>query len=233
MKFNFKIINKNDSFIDVIHKISTIIGVIFGIWAYFHSIHPVFEKELELQKLRGEKEKLIKSIKELEYILDKTKKEKVQVIKNLQELQIEKEKLINQISVLKKNLIVKEKELKKLNRELQSASEAAILNKLYYFSNKIINAYLLHIATNNTKEFDVIKIAKEILNTHKKEFKNIYEKQAYDYFFSYVKRHENEKFSGDKIIEFAIRLPLEYKIQKIQIYKKQQISNTPPPAAVK
>ena len=76
---------------------------------------------------------------------------------------MKKKKLISQISALKKDLTAKEKGLEKLNRELQSASEAAVLNKFYYFSNKIINAYLLHIATNNTKKFDVIKIAKEIL----------------------------------------------------------------------
>ena len=67
--------------------------------------------------------------------------------------------------------MAREKELRKLNKELQSASEAAIFNKLYYFSDKILNAYLLHITTNKTEEFDVIKVAKEILNTHKKALK--------------------------------------------------------------
>ena len=225
MRFNLRITNKNDSLIDIIHKICTVIGVLFGIWAYFHTIHPVFEKELELQKLRGEKEKLIKSIKEVTYSLNKVKKEKNILAKNLQQLRFEKQQIINQISTLKADLDAKENELGKLNRQLQFASKAAILNRLYYFSDKLINAYLLHITTHKSEEFDVIEVAKKILHTHKKDSENIYEKQAYDFFYSYVNKHEDEKFFGDKIIEFAIMLPFEYKFQKIKTYKKQQILN--------
>ncbi|MBA2848376.1 hypothetical protein G4V39_03880 [Thermosulfuriphilus ammonigenes] len=137
----------------------------------------------------------------------------------MQQLRFEKQQIINQISTLKADLDAKENELGKLNRQLQFASKAAILNRLYYFSDKLINAYLLHITTHKSEEFDVIEVAKKILHTHKKDSENIYEKQAY-VFYSYVNKHEDEKFFGDKIIEFAIMLPFEYKFQKIKTYKK-------------
>lgn len=216
-----KFFNEEDGLIDKINKCFAIAGVFltaagvgFGVWAYFHTIHPVFEKELELQNLRNDKGLLTNEIQTLQENITTIKSAKVAVEKEIDSLSNEKISLHKQIVGLKKEVIGKEISLSQLEKSLKQASESAVLHKLQYYSDKILSGYLLSFSSGKNYDFDVVEYTKNILHTHDKKFETIYEKQAYEYVTDYVKKHEGENVSVDKIPEFAISLQFDYKIQK-------------------
>ncbi|MFM5858848.1 hypothetical protein ACET53_06075 [Aeromonas veronii] len=54
-----KLYKQDDGFLEHMVKISTILSLGFGVWAYFSTIHPVFEKEKELQQAKIENQSLV------------------------------------------------------------------------------------------------------------------------------------------------------------------------------
>ena len=66
---------KDDGFIGGIYKITATSALIFSVWAYFNTIHPVFQKEKELQTAQS-------LIKDLEV-------RRADISKDIEELQIE------------------------------------------------------------------------------------------------------------------------------------------------
>jgi hypothetical protein len=204
-----KIFKDDDGLFDIASKLTTTAGVCFGIWAYFHTIHPVFEKEIELQNLRGESKTLSVQVESLSSTLATLKQDKSSLGSSVELLRSEKETLINDIED-------KEKQLQEIIASFKSASDAAVLNKLQYYSDKLVSAYLLAISTNKGSAFNVIDYSHKILATHVPAQDDKYGQQAYEYFKKYVHAHEGKQIKGDEVVEFSISLFFNYKIDLIK-----------------
>jgi len=72
-----KIFKEDESLLEIAYKIFAILGILFGGWAYFHTIHPVFQKEMELQRLSGESEALTEQILEKDANLNSLNQDKL------------------------------------------------------------------------------------------------------------------------------------------------------------
>lgn len=137
------------------------------------------------------------------------KQDKSSLDANIERLHNEKETLINDIEN-------KEKQLKEIIASFKNASNAAVLNKLQYYSDKIVSAYILAISTNKGRSFSALAYSHDILNTHIPDQDDEYGKQAYEYFKKYVQAHEGKEIKGDEVVEFSISLFFNYKIDLIK-----------------
>ncbi|MEH6387962.1 kinetochore Spc7 family protein [Pseudomonas profundi] len=204
-----KIFKEDDGLLDRVSKSITIAGVCFGAWAYFHTIHPVFEKEIELQNLRGESQTLSVQVQKLSSTLAVLQQDKISLESNIASLH-------SQQSKLKDNIVQKENELKIVVASFKDASDSATLNKLQYYSEKITSAYTLAVVSGRGSSFDVLGFSQELLATHIPGQDDKYGTQAYEYFKKYVNEHEGKIISGDRVIEFAVSLFFKYKIELIE-----------------
>lgn len=196
---------EDDGLFDKVSKLVTIFGVMFGAWAYFHTIHPVFEKELELGKLKGEASQLRVEKEELRDEIAHIQSVKASLEKNVRTLE-------QQELALKNELFSKERILREVVANLKDAADTAVLNKLQYYSDKIISAYLLAVMSGKESSFDPVVYSRTLLESHSDEKGNSFDKQAYEYFSTYVKQHEGKSVKGDKVVEFAVTLFFDYKI---------------------
>lgn len=210
-----KIFKSEDGLLDIGSKLITSAGIIFGAWAYFHTIHPVFEKEIELQDLRVEAQHLSLETEKLNASLSDLRQDRKALEANLESLWEEQ-------GVLKEQIVAKEQALGEIIANLKTASDTAVLNKLQYYSDKITSAYLLAVASGKGGSFDVLSHSKVLLKTHVPDSKDEFARRAYDYFAMYVQKHNNDEIKGDQVIEFAVSLFFNY---KIDLLKQQQLLN--------
>ena len=204
-----KIFKKEDGLLEITAKSTTIAGIAFGAWAYFHTIHPVFEKEMELQNLRGESQVLTSQIDELNASLVTLRQGKKFLSNNMASLQIQQEKLLEDVAT-------KEIELREVTASLENASDAAALNKLQFYSNKLQSAHLLAVSTGKEDAFDVLSVSQELLDNHVPDKNDKHAQKAYEYFEKYVQDHSGEEIRGDKVTEYALSVFFDYKIDLLQ-----------------
>jgi len=204
-----KIFKKEDSLLEITAKCTTIAGVAFGAWAYFHTIHPVFEKEMELQNLRGESQILTSQIDELSTSLTALQQEKRSLLNSVASLQSQQKKLLQQVAK-------QELELREVTTNLENASDAAVLNKLQFYANKLQSAHLLAVVSGKEEVFDVLAVSKEILANHVPDKADEHAQQAYEYFKKYVEDHSGEEIKGDKVTEYALSVFFDYKIELLE-----------------
>ncbi|MFC5708057.1 hypothetical protein [Aeromonas eucrenophila] len=165
-----RLYKQDDGFLEHMVKISTIISLGFGVWAYFSTIHPVFEKEKELQQAKIDNQSLVS-----------TKNELKSQLKTLDSKILEHQKSIGSLNKQESKLIflVEEKELKIVNSKLGEARTVAVVNKLNYYMDKIINGYLLAITTGKQETFDAVEYAEKLLSTHGSDNNDPYNEEAY------------------------------------------------------
>ncbi|EMN4678088.1 hypothetical protein RFJ04_003353 [Klebsiella variicola] len=200
---------RDDGILDVITKAITVVSFIFGIWIYFHTIHPVFQKESELQDLRKEK---VNIQTDNERLSKETAK-----IKNDLHIQTEKIKDLNErAGNLSLEIESKNSELASINEKLEIAHNEAVLSKLNLIMDKIISAYLISIVQGKNKEFNVIEYSHGLIEIHDRARElNIYDKEAYSYFVKYLDENKSRKFITDEeIFSYAIMIPYGYKMSK-------------------
>lgn len=200
---------QDDGILDVITKTITVISFIFGVWIYFHTIHPVFQKESELQDLKKEKVNIQSDNERLG-------KETAKIKSDLY-IQTEKIKALNEMAGnLSLEIESKNSELVSINEKLETAHDEAVLSKLNLIMDKITSAYLISIAQGKNKEFNVIKYSHDLIEIHERARElNSYDKEAYSYFVKYLDKNKNRKFITDEeIISYAIMIPYDYKISK-------------------
>lgn len=204
-----KIFKSEDGLFDIVSKFITCAGIAFGAWAYFHTIHPVFEKEIELQTLRVEAQYLVSETDKLNSSLNELKQNRKNLEANLESLATEQ-------AALREGIVAKEQALKEVVTSLKTASDAAVLNKLQYYSDKIMSAYLLAVASGKKSSFDVLLYSRQLLKTHTPDSKDEFDMRAYEYFEMYVQKHHNDEINSDQAIEFAISLFFNYKIDLLK-----------------
>ena len=69
---------------------------------------------------------------------------------------------------------------------------------------------------NKGAEFDVLAHSRKILATHSPETADEYSQKAYVYFKRYVESYDGEPLKGDRVIEFAVSLFFDYKIEMLK-----------------
>ncbi|HFG1911445.1 TPA: hypothetical protein ACGF3T_003270 [Vibrio cholerae] len=200
-----KLYKSDDGFLDHLVKITTILSLGFGVWAYFNTIHPVFEKEKELQQAKIDNQLLVSTKHDLNSQL---KDLKAQVLAHEESITLLRE----QEAELNSMMVYKENELKTINSKLGEAKSVAVLNKLNYYMDKMINGYLLAISTGKKEQFDAVDYAKKLLTTHDSD-SDPYNQEAFVFFKNYVENFKDQKVQGDDVIEFSVRLPLQYRIK--------------------
>lgn len=206
-----KLFKNDDAFFDRVSKISTIFAttgtLAFGIYAYFNTIHPVFEKEKELQGLRAEKLSLEseKSRLSTDNLLLKNK-----FIASSNRLNELNEKLNKTNTVL----LEKQNFLDKLNRDLVVAQKQTILGKLDMLREKLLSTAIYQISTKGKTKFDIISYSSSLLPDKKKKLSPT-DKKAYEYFEDYIHKNSNQEIEEiDDIIKYAVMLPVSYKIKE-------------------
>lgn len=204
-----KIYKMEDGLLEITAKLMTIVGIVFGAWAYFHTIHPVFEKEMELQDLRGESQALTVQIEELNASLVALRRDKRTLSHNVVSLQIQQEKLLGDVAT-------KESQLGEVMASLENASDAAVLNKLQFYSNKLHSAHLLAVVTGKGDAFNALSVSQEILDNHVPDKDDEHAQKAYKYFEKYVQDHSSEEIRGDKVTEYALSVFFNYQVDLLK-----------------
>ena len=201
----WKWFKKDDPCFDRISKIISIAGVVFGIWAYCSTIHPVFTKEKELLDAKNEIESLKQEIADKNKILEKVQARLVDKNKDLEEVQAHLENLKKQKSELK----AKNEELNELNQELEYQSIKA---KLYIMIYEVIDKYELIKIKNEKEKPDLKSVALEIAKLAKEKADNPIDKKAVDYFENYIKKKVPDKYKKyDLLFDVTVDFLSEYK----------------------
>lgn len=207
-----KLFKADDAFFDKVSKITSIFAttgtLAFGIYAYFNTIHPVFEKEKELQNLRAEKLSLESEKSKLNTDNLLLQNKFLASSNHLNELN-------ENLSKINKTLIEKQNLLDNLNRELVLAKKQTILGKLATIREKLLSTTIYQISIKGNTKFDIITYSNSLLpNDNTKKFSSS-DKKAYEYFENYIQSHKNEKFEQiDDIIKYAVMLPVSYEINE-------------------
>ncbi|EGQ8234465.1 hypothetical protein C4G66_RS24305 [Vibrio parahaemolyticus] len=194
---------EDDGVVENALKIATALSLAFGVWAYFNTIHPVFEKEKELQQAKIENENLSKIRLSLS--------EQIETLGvQIKEYDSSIIKLQGQEANLKAVIAQNETKLASVTYKLGNAEKLAVLHKLNYFMDKMIHSYVLAITTGKKDSFDAVENAKMLLKTHS-ETQDPYSREAYEFFKNYVEKYDGKKVQGDDCIGFAVILPSLYK----------------------
>ncbi len=215
----------DDGKLDIAVKTATLAILFFAVWSYFHTVHPVFEKEKKLKKLETENEqlnskntalksknkKVLADIKEGEEKLSQLGKDKRVIITENKLLKEKYTSLITANAELKKNL-------HETLSENDNAGNIAIQNKLENMVDEVWNQKLASINSYKQEEFDLIEAALKVASEEKKNIKNPYDKIAIDYFDNYFSKLKGEKISDDKEAEVVFSVLYNYRID--QIYKR-------------
>lgn len=186
MKFSLKEFkNFTVEMVDFISKLATALGVAFGAYAYFHTIHPIFEKEIELRNAN-------KNLNELKHEINITKN-------NLSNLENEKksyEKTILTLDSIKNNLEINlsksQEDLLKTQESLEVSSHAASLNIIKNFSQEIFHKYLLSVTSGKDESFDALDFSRKLLDERFKDKKEEYEHIAYIYLKSQIDKNHKK-----------------------------------------
>lgn len=206
-----KIFKAEDALMDRASKTITMLVAIgtlgFGIYAYYNTIHPVFEKEKELQSLRAAKLTL-KS--ENDILTANNTSLKTEFATSKKDLSALNDKLS------KTNFIITEKQiiLDKMNRDLARAKKYTVLSKLELIREKLINTAIYEMITKRNIEFDIISYSKTLLPNDTDKI-SASEQQAYSIFKEYINSHNGKQIEKtDDIIKYAIMLPYLYRIKE-------------------
>ncbi|MFK4074183.1 hypothetical protein ACI2KX_10830 [Ectopseudomonas khazarica] len=200
-----KLFKDEDGCLEVLAKSATILGVLFGVWAYFNTIHPVFEKEMELQGLRGESQVLASNLNELKASVAALRQDKSALLNSVGLLKGRQKDLLEEIDE-------KERDLRNMTASFENASDAAVLNKLQFYSNKLTSAHHLAVVAGKGETFDVFAVSKEILADNIPDKADEHARKAYSYFERYVQDRSGEEIKGSRVTEFAVSLFFDYKI---------------------
>lgn len=209
-----KFFKPDDSIIDVVSKITTslftIFTFIFGWYAYNHTIHPVFEKEKELQRMTQERMTLSKNNADL---LEKN----ALYIQQNQKYSSESSRLKNNINKLSLEFGRKQQELDSINQKLEKTHKYVILSNLNIITGKLIEKYTLSIVANSSKEFDMVENAYTLMNeANLNSNLNQYEKEAYEYFKEYITKNKGDILkSQEEKLRFALYLAYSYQKENL------------------
>jgi uncharacterized protein (DUF3084 family) len=215
-----QIIKQDDSALDVLYKIFAILGIGFGVWAYYHTVQPVFQKEKKLEQLRIENHKIENERQLLNKNLNQLKNEKkalnIELLKGKNELTAYQKRSKELSQMIK----TKEECISNLSRSLERSNRIAKLHKLESISNQLIAKYIDSIQTSSRSDFDIIETARLLLDKEKSNVSNEYEESAVKYFEAYINKHGNKKLFDRDVIGFATSLPYDFKITIIEKTKK-------------
>ena len=141
---------KDDGFIGGLYKVVAISALIFGVWAYFNTVHPVFEKESELLTSKLE----LKQLKEKGLNLSKEVSQRE-----------------SELSELKQKLLLEREQLEHVQRFAErKAEESQILEEKIGFLN--------HSLANTRKE-SVRTIISGVLDDISREYLEKYIAEKY------------------------------------------------------
>jgi type I site-specific restriction endonuclease len=157
---------KDDGFIDIIVKLLTILGVVFGVWAYFNTVHPMFMKEKQLMNFKTQLQKLKKE----EIHLQEDIKRKEEKLKELENNIIEKQALI---AAIQKYSDRKEIEVAALQKKVSSlasrldetriiAVRAFVIRHMERIADEAINSEFGEKYRKEKNSFDLQKRCLEI-----------------------------------------------------------------------
>ncbi len=221
--------SKDESIFGVVTKIITVVGILFGIWAYFHSIRPVFQKEKEYLELQAKNSQLLFDRRTIENEISVAKKELSGLLNEQKQLKTEKLALSglvseanevlksyrDQIEVQKKTILEKEERVNKLLGENDKAGYFAVQYKLESMTNRLVDKYLMSIQSGGT-QFNPRNEALEIVNfENNKSSVSTFERQAIEFFEKYVSTKLSNDMPKDKIVEGIVGIPFEYQIEVV------------------
>ena len=214
-----QVFKKDESLFDIGVKLATMISICFAVWAYFHTVHPRFEKENELSALKAELDVYTSEKEKILANIDSIKIEAASAKKQVDSLKFEKEKLQIEIQRNEKLLAEhkasveeKDRHINSLLAEKKDAGHIAIYTKLEKIATQINSKYLSSIPYDSNK-FDLLSICNEIYENEAGDIDNVFEEKALSFFRAYIDSKASEAKTGDDIIHFAVYLPFEYKLE--------------------
>jgi len=206
-----RLFKDDDSVVDCLAKVITILGFAFGVFVYFNTIHPVFEKESELQSLRGERIKLQVENERANNNNERLKRESFKYQADNRAIKVKYQEL---------NASVEEKEqlLKDINEKLKNAKNDAVLTNLDTIGGKIIDAYKISILSGSRAKFNALDFSDDMVKQFEQKNKpNDSEKDAYKYFSKYIESNRGKDISSQsEIIRYALLLSYTYKTKSYE-----------------
>lgn len=206
-----KFFKPEDAFMDRASKTITMLATVgtlgFGVYAYYNTIHPVFEKEKELQSLRSEKLTLNA---ENEQLSADNIALKAEFKASKDHLSLLNEKLSTTNTVIEE----KQKLLDKMNKDLTHAKKQTILSKLDIIREKLLNKSIYELSVKRNNNFNVIDYSRTLLPKDTNKISSS-EKEAFDFFNEYIDEHNGKNIKSiDDIIKYAILLPYAFKVKQ-------------------
>ena len=214
-----KLFKPDDSILDVTTRLVTIAGFIFAVYVYFDKIHPVFEKERELQTANSEnlelelqKESLHTDIQKLEAHLTTLQEEKAALRAEIAGAEANLESVRSELLDTREVLEARNEHINSLLEENENAGHVAIKTHLERMSEKITAQYLQSVRNPGDVAFSLEDTVSEILTDEKNDISNTFHQQAVDYMESYSKRNLPKATGKNAVIRFAVSLPFDYEI---------------------
>lgn len=210
---------KKDSILEVLTKIVTILGIIFGTWAYFNTVHPVFQKEKRLSKLIVRNEILAKEKYTLVQDINNLNNDKQVINNELLENKTELKSLSDKLKNIESVIRDKENSIKILSESLNKTGKIAELHKLENISKQLLSKYIDSVQLGKS-DFNMLENAKKLLEEEKSDINNKYEESAIKYFEKYIEEYEEKEMSTNNAVSFATSLPFDFKIEIIKSTNK-------------
>ena len=192
----------------VLGSLGTISGVSFGVYAFFNTIHPVFEKENELLNAKTELELIQSTYSETVNDLD-FQKEKLREIEV--KLKDERHKLSSLLTDIKKyetETTTLKQQINELKNDAERASFEAIKAHCLIIMSDVVDEairanYSFSYSLNNTDNYDIKKYSIERCEDYReREKKNGYKYKASIIFQSFTVEKLTSKSTYNDVIDF-------------------------------
>ena len=189
-----KLFKKDDSILDIVSKVISILIAIFGIYIYFHTIYPIFIKEHELKEVKDSLVKMNITYLKLKNEIQKSKEQISNYNSSITSL-IEKLNLKN-VELEEAKMILQDIQIK--IKSVQKQATKAFLYKQVWDIIHIDNRQNpIFVGDFNMKQY-AISIAKIQMNandTSSAEYK------ANQLLYEFAKSHLNEQSHGNDLFK--------------------------------
>lgn len=165
---------KDDGLLEAARSLSTVLTLVFGVWVFFHTVQPIFEKEQELSTTKIQ-------LDELSYNISAKNKElkdlQLEVTNKGSELKDYEQKLTKNVDKnkeLQSQIDLKEQRITDLNTSLKDANQSAIRAHVYRYMNQIAEEGIRRTAfpTYEKDKFDVQKYTVELVEKEIRNYQN-------------------------------------------------------------
>ena len=225
------IIARGDSWLKVFAIFISLIGLGFGIFAYFNSVKPVFDKEKEFIGLRAENITLVadrtslsNQVENAKSMLDKLNKQNNLMTDKIYSANTRLDStttLVDSLSRLAENLRSRLRErdrrMDALLQNDQNAGFIAIEALLSKYSAILIEKYSDSYSAAPPDRFDFKNELNQLMVQEDNWLKSIYIDEAHGFLRDYIAEHYSPRMTGEEIRSAIIGIKYDFRLQQLRL----------------